>query len=74
MKPNPDNRHDNVEKLETAIQNTKENIEAANEAVQHSSAVDQELIHEKNERRKDSIVAMEEEICDEKQEREHGFK
>lgn len=72
-KPNPDNRSDNVEKLQTAIENTRENIREANEATQFSSEVDNVNIQEKNERRLNSIAGMEAEIADEQQARKKGF-
>ena len=72
-RPNPDDRSDNVEKLQTAIQNTRENIQKANETIQFSSAADTAAIQAKNERRLESIAGMEAEIEDEKQARKNGF-
>jgi len=73
-KPNPDNRADNVEKLQTAIENTRENIQAANEAIECSSSADIEAIQAKNERRMESIHSMEAEIEDEQAARKNGYK
>lgn len=72
-KPNPDDRSDNVEKLQTAIKNTRENIREANESMQFSSDADNAAIQAKNERRMESIAGMEAEIEDEKQDRKNGF-
>ena len=36
-KPNPDDRSNNVERLQTAIENTRENIREANETLEFSS-------------------------------------
>ena len=72
-KPNPDDRSDNVEKLQTAIENTRENIKEANEATQFSSEADNAAIQAKNERRLSSIAGMEAEIADEQQARKNGF-
>lgn len=72
-KPNPDDRSDNVEKLQTAIKNTRENIQEANESMQCSSDADNAAIQAKNERRMESIAGMEAEIEDEKQARKNSF-
>lgn len=72
-KPNPDDRSDNVEKLQSAIENTRENIREANETIQFSSEADHTAIQEKNERRMNSIAGMEAEIEDEKKARKNGF-
>ncbi|MFB6801369.1 small acid-soluble spore protein Tlp [Peribacillus butanolivorans] len=74
FKHNPDNRLDNVEKLQDAIQNTEENIKAANETLSFSSSGDKEEIRAKNERRKESIAGMMSEVEDEQQARERGYK
>ncbi|SEM16964.1 small acid-soluble spore protein (thioredoxin-like protein) [Mesobacillus persicus] len=64
-KPNPDDRSDNVEKLQSMIHHTIENMEEAEEAMAFSSAEDQSQIKAKNERRRDSIDAFRSEIRDE---------
>lgn len=71
-KPNPDDRSDNVEKLRTAIKNTRENMEDATESLKFSSGADRDAIQAKNERRLESIAGMEAEIEDEKQARKNG--
>ncbi|WP_226034844.1 small acid-soluble spore protein Tlp [Aquibacillus saliphilus] len=64
-KPNPDNRGDNVEKLQNIVQDTIENIEAAHEAIGFSSEQEKQTIKEKNKRRQESIDGLREEIKDE---------
>ncbi len=73
-RPKPDDRSDNVEKLQTMVQNTIENIEESQDTMQFASEKDRELIQEKNERREEAIQAMREEIKDEAQDRENGFR
>jgi len=63
--PKPDDRSDNAEKLKDMIQNTNENMEAAEETMIYSEGKEKEAIKEKNERRKDSIESMRAEIKDE---------
>ncbi|MFD0960788.1 small acid-soluble spore protein Tlp [Paenibacillus chungangensis] len=65
----PDNRADNAEHLEQHIQNTKANMQEANdylaEHAEEISAVDKNNIEEKNERRQNSIAAFQSEVQDE---------
>jgi small acid-soluble spore protein (thioredoxin-like protein) len=72
-KHNPDNRLDNVEKIQDAIQNTEENIIAANETLSFSSGEEKQAIRAKNERRRKSIDGMKEEMQDEQEARESGY-
>lgn len=65
--PNPDNRQDNVEKLQNMVQDTIENIEASHETMQFSTGEEKEQIKEKNKRREESIRSMRNEIKDEYQ-------
>ena len=66
---NPDNRKDNVEHLQNAIQNTKENYQEAKDYLEEFAdeipAQEKTQINEKNERRKHSISGFQEEIKDE---------
>lgn len=64
-KPNPDDRSDNVEKLEQMIHDTYENIAEAEEHLQWASGEDRENIIAKNERRRRAIEGFREEIKDE---------
>lgn len=73
-KPKPDDRSDNVEKLQDMVQNTIENIEAAHETMQFASPEEREKIEAKNKRREESIQGMREEIKDEAAARENGYK
>lgn len=74
QRPNPDDRSDNVEKLQDMVQNTIENIERAEETMQFSSREEREKIEAKNERREQAIAAMREEIKDEARARENGYR
>lgn len=62
---NPDDRSDNVEKLQEMVQNTIENLEAAHDTMQFSEGEAKQEIIEKNKRREESIEAMRNEIKDE---------
>ena len=64
-KPNPDDRSDNVEKLQNMVQNTIENMEEAEDSMRFASDEQREQIAEKNKRRRESIEGMREEIKDE---------
>lgn len=64
-RPNPDDRSDNVEKLQQAIHNTIENMEEAEATMELSNSKDSANIEAKNERRRESIEGMREEIKDE---------
>lgn len=65
-KPNPDDRSDNVEKLQAMIQNTENNIEAAEESIALTDSEQQrQQIEAKNERRRESIDSFRSEIKDE---------
>lgn len=66
-KPNPDDRSDNVEKLQDNVQDTIENLESSHETLQNEdlSENQREEITEKNKRREESIEGMRAEIKDE---------
>ncbi|SHM45645.1 small acid-soluble spore protein Tlp [Gracilibacillus kekensis] len=63
--PNPDDRSDNVEKLQHKVQDTIENIEAAHDTMQFASPEEKEKIEAKNRRREEAISGMRDEIKDE---------
>jgi small acid-soluble spore protein (thioredoxin-like protein) len=65
--PKPDDRSDNVEKLQSMIHDTIANMEDAEAAMSNSSPEDQAQIAAKNERRRESIDAFRAEIKDEAQ-------
>jgi len=64
--PNPDDRSDNVEKLQEMIHNTIENMERAEETLALSDSDEtKKQVEEKNARRRESIEAMRMEVKDE---------
>ena len=66
MKPNPDNRADNVERIQRNIDMTMDNIHRANEMIEKTS--DQKMkqaLNAKNQRRMDALEGMRHEIKDE---------
>ncbi|MEC5422588.1 small acid-soluble spore protein Tlp [Virgibacillus sp. C22-A2] len=63
--PKPDDRSDNVEKLQNMVQNTIENIEEAHDTMKFSSGEEKEQIKAKNKRREEAIEGMRHEIKDE---------
>ncbi|MGP1907626.1 small acid-soluble spore protein Tlp [Metabacillus sp. JX24] len=73
-KANPDDRSDNVEKLQDMIQNTMENIDKSQDSLQFSNEEERARIEAKNERREESIQAFRTEIKDEASARENGYK
>ncbi|QCR32820.1 small acid-soluble spore protein Tlp [Lysinibacillus sp. SGAir0095] len=64
-KAKPDDRSDNVEKLQATIHNTIENIEAAEETLAFSSPEEKAKIQSKNNRRKEAVEGLREEVKDE---------
>lgn len=73
-KPKPDDRSDNVEKLQTMVQNTIENMNEAEESLDFANEEDRARIAAKNERRRESIDAMRSEIKDESEARQNGYR
>ncbi len=73
--PKPDDRSDNVEKLQDMVQNTIENIEEAEETLQNGdvSGEERQQIESKNQRREESLDAMRSEIQDEADDRKNGY-
>lgn len=74
MKPNPDDRSDNVERIQENIDNTVENIRQANDMIKITSneQTRQDLI-DKNERREDALSGLRHEIKEEADARERGY-
>ncbi|WP_067730296.1 small acid-soluble spore protein Tlp [Oceanobacillus damuensis] len=64
-KPKPDDRSDNVEKLQDMVQDTIQNIEKAHETMQFTSGQEKEQIIAKNKRREEAIEGFRKEIKDE---------
>ena len=75
MKINPDDRTDNVDRIQQNISNTIKNCELADEAIEKT---DDEKIKKdltaKNERREDSLQSMRNEIQDEAIDKKNGYK
>jgi len=73
-RPKPDDRRDNVEKIQENINNTIENIEAAEDMLARTDNPEQRRqIEEKNERRRKALEGMRKEIRDEALDRERGY-
>ncbi|WP_096271511.1 small acid-soluble spore protein Tlp [Paucisalibacillus globulus] len=69
---NPDNRKNNVERLHDMIENTQAKLKDAETSLEFASPEEQEFIKNKNERRKQSIAAMEQEMEQEMAARRNG--
>ncbi|WP_394217289.1 small acid-soluble spore protein Tlp [Halobacillus trueperi] len=65
QKPNPDNRVDNVDRLQEKVTNTIENIEESHDAMRFATEEEKRNIEKKNKRRNQSLEAMRDEIKDE---------
>lgn len=75
MKNKPDNRKDNVERIQRNINMTIENIRRADAMIDETSdnKMKEDLI-DKNERRETALKGMRSEIRDEAAAREKGYK
>lgn len=73
-RPNPDDRSNNVERLQAMIQNTENNIQEAEISMEFAGAEERQKVQAKNERRKESIQGFRDEISDEATARENGEK
>jgi len=71
--PKPDNRSDNVEKIQDTVKNTISNMEAAEETMAFTDGRELAALKEKNERRKESIDGLRKEIIDEATDRKNGY-
>ncbi|CEI72412.1 MULTISPECIES: small acid-soluble spore protein Tlp [Romboutsia] len=66
MKPNPDDRRDNVEKIQCNINHTLKNIRLANEMIEKvDNPEERRKLEEKNKRREESLSNMRSEIKEE---------
>ncbi|WP_024613824.1 small acid-soluble spore protein Tlp [Clostridium sp. Ade.TY] len=75
MKHNPDNRKDNVEKIQCNISNTIKNIHLANEMIEVTDDDNmKQTLKEKNCRREEALKGMREEIKEESIARENNYK
>ncbi|MFJ8066625.1 small acid-soluble spore protein Tlp [Psychrobacillus sp. NPDC096426] len=71
--PKPDDRSDNVEKLQDMVKNTKDNMEAAEELMAYTNGKEREALKQKNERREKSLEGFRKEIIDEENARKNGY-
>lgn len=75
MKSKPDDRRDNVERIQYNIDRTILNCELADEMIAKTDDPKmKDTLEEKNERREEALDAMRKEIRDEALDREHGYK
>ncbi|GAA0122354.1 MULTISPECIES: small acid-soluble spore protein Tlp [Clostridium] len=75
MKNKPDDRRDNVDRIQQNISNTIENIHLANEMIEETSDENtKETLIEKNRRREKALDSMRSEIKDEAMAKENGYK
>ena len=66
MQPNPDNRHDNVEKIQQHINNTIQNMELADQKIAQTDNPKTEAeLEAKNKRREQALQGLRREIKDE---------
>jgi small acid-soluble spore protein (thioredoxin-like protein) len=75
MKNKPDDRTDNVEKIQYNIDKTISNCQLADEMIAKTDDHKmKQTLEEKNERREQALKGMREEIRDEACDRENGYK
>jgi len=74
-KPKPDDRRDNVDKIQYNINKTIQNIELAEEMIAKTDdEKTRKALEEKNERRRKSLEAMRREIRDEALDKRNQYK
>ena len=74
MKPKPDDRRDNVERIQRNINHTVANIELSNDMMgEVDNPKTKQELQGKNERREAALDGMREEIKDEAKDRENGY-
>ncbi len=74
-KHNPDDRSDNVEKIQENINDTIRNMELAEDMMDRTSdSKTRKDLKEKNERRRDALEGFRHEIKDEADARKKGYK
>jgi small acid-soluble spore protein (thioredoxin-like protein) len=75
MKHNPDDRRDNVDRIQQNINNTIRNIELAEEAIEMADNEKvKEDLKQKNDRREEALNSMRSEIRDEAIDKRNGYK
>lgn len=73
-KPKPDDRRDNVKKIQYNIGKTIQNMEMADEMIRETDdEKNKKTLMDKNERRREALKGMREEIRDEAIDREKGY-
>jgi small acid-soluble spore protein (thioredoxin-like protein) len=70
--PKSDDRSNNVERIRDIVRNTEENLHEAEISMEFADPMQSEMIKEKNERRKQSIEGLKEEMKDEIEARKKG--
>lgn len=70
--PKRDNRFNNVERLHDMIENTQRKLQEAEVSMEFASPEEREMMKQKNERRKQSIEAMNAEMKEEMEARKKG--
>lgn len=74
MKHKPDDRSDNVDRIQFNINHTIKNMELAEEMIEKTSdPKTKDDLKEKNERRREALNSMRVEIQDEAWDKEHGY-
>lgn len=75
MKHNPDDRRDNVERIQNNIDNTIKNMEIADEIIASTEdSKKKKALKSKNKRREDALEGMISEIKDEADARENKYR
>lgn len=70
--PKPDDRSNNVERIRDIVRNTEENLHEAEISMEFADPMQSEMMKEKNERRRQSIEELKEEMKDEIAARKRG--
>lgn len=70
--PKPDDRSNNVEKIRDIVRNTEDNFREAEISMEFADSTQREMMKEKNERRKQSLETLKEEMKDEIAARKKG--
>lgn len=75
MKNKPDDRRDNVDKIQENISNTIQNFNLTEETIEKTDDdKDKKTLEQKNERREDAIDGMRSEIRDEATDKKNGYR
>ncbi|MGG5461301.1 small acid-soluble spore protein Tlp [Clostridium sp. B9] len=75
MKPNPDDRRDNVRKIQNNIDNTMKSIYEAEDMIKATDNCNMKAeLEAKNARRRDALNSMIDEIKEEAHDKENGYK